>query len=379
MKKEFVFPERGNHVTGNSVPVHRIIRGDNARALEALQSVFQKKIRFVYIDPPYNTGRMQYRSYKDKFWEHYSRQRHRRWVDFMRKRFEKLMPLLTDDARIFVSIDDAEFPRLTELLKEFFGKHNVETMIWDKIPEGGSAGQGKMKRVKRFRTEHEYIVAAYKNKDETRFGKIRKIVPVQRKYGNPDQDPRGDWISAEICKSAAKSLPGGKNYYTVTTPSGRQITRQWHVSREEFERLDKDGRIWWGNGKIIPRLKKFVNEPRPVTPGSIIRNISQTEGVRDLEKYVPGTGFYHPKPVRLIKLLLEMATDTHDIVLDFFAGTGTTGQAVMEINREQGKKLQCILVSNDENRILSDILVPRMKNFMRQHSVKDLWEFYSIP
>jgi len=358
---------------------HLILEGDNAGALRLMADDYTEKIRFVYIDPPYNTGRLQYRSFKDRFWDHYSRDRHGKWLAFMRMRLELLLPLLTPDAAVFISIDDAEFPNLMLLLRELFGKDNVETMIWDKMPPGGSAGQGKMKRVKRFRNEHEYILVAMKDKKSVRFNKIRRKIATQRTYANPDNDPRGPWISAEICKSAKKSLPGRKNYYTVITPSGREISRQWHVSREEFERLDRDGRIWWGNGRIIPRLKKFVNEPRPVTPGSVIRNISQTEGVKDLQKYVPYHGFYHPKPVRLIKYLLELATRPGDKVLDFFAGTGATGQAVMEFNNETGNNLQCILVSNNENNSLHELLVPRLKNFLAQNPSAQYWEWWKIP
>ncbi len=354
-----------------------IIDGDNADALKLLAKDFSKRIRFVYIDPPYNTGRLQYRSFNDRFWDFYSRERHQKWLDFMEERLLLLKPLLTDDARVFISIDDAELPNLLLLLRKLFGKDNTDVMIWDKIPRGGTAGQGKMKRVKRFRVEHEFILAAYLDKQKIRFNKIRRLISTQKKYGNPDNDPRGPWISAELCKSAVKSLPTGKNYYTIITPSGRKISRQWHVSREEFERLDEEGRIWWGNGRIIPRLKKFVNEPYPVTPGSVIRNISQTEGVKDLEKYVENAGFYHPKPIRLIKYLLELAADTDDIVLDFFAGTGSTGHALMEFNREKGKDLSCILISNNENNSLYEILLPRLKKVSHDFQVGP-WQLFSV-
>ena len=370
MKRKEIFPQ----VIPGGIK-HVLWEGDNADVLEMMQKDYAGTVRFVYIDPPYNTGRMQYRSFKDRFWDHYSRDRHGNWLAFMRERFERLLPLLTDDASVFVSIDDAELPHLILLLREIFGKDNVEVMIWDKMPPGGSAGQGKMKRVKRFRTEHEYILVAMKDRQRVRFNKIRRVIPTQRTYGNPDNDPRGPWISAEICKSAKKSLPGRKNYYTIVTPSGRKITRQWHFSRDEFDRLDRDGRIWWGNGRIIPRLKKFVNEPRPVTPGSVIRNISQTEGKRDLENYTGTSGFYNPKPVRLIKYLLEMATRPGDKVLDFFAGTGSTGHAVMEYNTEQDAGLQCILVSNNENNSLQEFLVPRLKNYLERHPTPQYWEW----
>ena len=372
MKLKEIFPKK----IPNGI-VHHLFEGDNAQVLQWMKKDYREKIRFVYIDPPYNTGRLQYRSFNDRFWDYYSRDRHGKWLAFIRERLELLLPLLTADASVFISIDDAELPHLLLLLRELFGKDNVEIMIWDKIPAGGSAGQGKMKRVKRFRTEHEYILVAMKNKNIVRYSKIRRRIPTQNTYSNPDNDHRGAWISAEICKSAKKSLPGRKNYYTIITPSGRKITRQWHMSKDEFDRLDKDGRIWWGNGRIIPRLKKFVNEPRPITPGSVIRNISQTEGMKDLKKYVPYQGFYHPKPVRLIHYLIEMAARPDDYILDFFAGTGVTGQAVMEYNAEQQTFLKCLLVSNNENNSLNEILVPRLKNFLAINPTSQYWEWWS--
>ncbi len=352
-------------------PVHYIIKGDNASILRKMHFRWEKSFDFVYIDPPYNTGKTQNRKYNDRFWDYYSREKHEKWLVFMRERFDALMPLLSDRAVVFVSIDDRELPHLILLLRELFGEWNTEVMIWHKIPGEGHAGQGKMKRAKRFRIDHEYIVVAYKNKDILRFNKIRSPNPVRKHYGNPDNDPRGPWISAEICKSAKKSNPGGKNYYTIITPQGRKITRQWHVSRAEFERLDQEGRIWWGNGRIIPRLKKFLNEPRLITPSSVIGNISQTEGVQMLKSIDARADFKHPKPVRLIKYLLEMAAPDDAWILDFFAGTGSTGQAVLEMNVTEGKQFRSVLISNDEDGTLHQLLLPRLMQVKEKHKSED--------
>ncbi len=358
-------------------PVHYLFEGENLHVLSFLKETgWRQKINTVYIDPPYNTGFSQFRKYKDKFWDYYSRERHEKWLAFMRERLMSLLPLLHPQAVVFVSIDDREMPYLNLLLREIFGENNVEMMIWNKIPSGGTAGQGKMKRSKRFRVDHEYVLVAYRDKNSTRFNRPEIIVPVQKHYDNPDNDPRGPWISGELCKSKPKSLPHGKNYYRIVTPGGRIIERQWHVSKEEFERLDADGRIWWGNGKIIPRLKKFLHEPRPVVPSSIIQNISQTEGIKDLQKFVPDVPFDNPKPVRLIKYLLEMACNPGDIVLDFFAGTGTTGQAVMELNREKKLQLQCLLASHDREGTVKKILMPRLRNYLEQTGVNEGWKYY---
>ncbi len=367
------------HISDNK-KCHLLYEADNLKAILHLsQTGWKGKIDVVYIDPPYNTGFSQYRKYKDKFWNYYSRERHQKWVEFMRERLEALIPLLHEKSVVFISIDDREMPYLNMLLREIFGENNVEVLIWDKIPAGGTAGQGKMKRSKRFRIDHEYILVAYKDKSKVKFNRPAVIVPVQKHYDNPDNDPRGPWISAELCKSKAKSLPHGKNYYQIVTPGGRIIERQWHVSREEFERLDADNRVWWGNGKIIPRLKKFVNEPRPIVPSSIIKNISQTEGLKDLKALLPDASFDNPKPVRLIKYLLEMTVSGESVVLDFFAGTGTTGQAVMELNSEKNINLQCILISNNEENIVENLLIPRIKSFVeRQRKTKCCWKYYKL-
>ncbi len=357
---------------------HTVIEGDNLEALQRMQGECAGKFDFVYIDPPYNTGKTQNRNYKDRFWEYYSREKHEKWLDFMYRRFEALMPLLTDDAVVFVSIDDRELPHLILMLRRLFGEWNTEVMIWHKIPEAGTAGQGKMKRTKRFRIDHEYIIVAYRDKQAVHFNKIKTLRSVMKNYGNPDSDPRGPWISAEICKSKNKSNPNGKNYYTLITPSGRKITRQWHFSREELEELDRDGRIWWGNGRIIPRLKKFLNEPRLVTPSSVIKNISQTEGLKDLKKLTGKEPPSRPKPVRLLKLLLQMAARPDSLVLDFFAGTGSLGQAVMEYNAETGSRIRSVLVSNNEQHSLDDFLLPRLKKLEQIYLPEQKLQYFRI-
>ncbi len=355
--------------------MHRLYRGDNLEVMQRILRQFAGSVDFIYIDPPYNTGLSHFREYKDKFWGHYERKRHLGWTDFMRKRLILAERLLNKTGKIFVSIDDNELPNLILLMREIFGRENVETMIWHKVPQGGSAGQGKMKRSKRFRIDHEYIVAGYVNHKITRFNKPRQPLAVHRDYGNPDNDPRGPWISAELCKSRNKSNPNGKNYYTILTPGGRKITRQWHISRKELERLDADGRIWWGNGNIIPRLKKFIREPQPVTPSSVITGISQTEAVRELQKILPGVRFDNPKPVRLVKYLLEMATGPDALVMDFFAGSGTTAQAVLELNDEQQARRRCILISNDENESIDRVLLPRIEKLVQMYP-GNKWTFY---
>lgn len=338
---------------------HTLIEGDNLHALYTLQATHLKRIDVIYIDPPYNTGKEFI--FNDKIIDLENSYRHSAWLSFMSKRLELAKKLLSEDGTCFISINQHEAPRLWMLLETIFGESNVEVMIWNKVSEEGSAGQGKMKITRRFRNDTEYVFVAYKNKDLVRFNKPAKIKKFKNEYPNSDSDPRGPWISSEICKSEDKSLPHGKNFYTVKTPSGKTYSRQWHVSEKLFFELDSDNRIFWGKGESVPRLKKFVNEPQPSTPTSLINGPSQTDGIRDLEALIGVNKFDNPKPLYLIQHLLAISCKKDSVILDFFAGSGTTLHAVALLNSEDGGNRRCILVTNNENGICRDITIPRIK------------------
>jgi len=335
-----------------------LIEGDNLEVLKILQKHYHGKIKMIYIDPPYNTGSDFV--YSDNYQEglasylEYTKQvdeggkklstnsesdgrYHSNWLNMMYPRLKLARNLLADDGVMFVSIGEREITNLTRLASEIFGEDNVETIIWNKISETGSAGQGKMKVTYRFRKDHEYLLVLYRRKSLTYFNKPLRVKSFKNEYGNADNDERGPWVSSELCKSEEKSLPTGKNFYTITTPGGMDVSRQWHVSPEEFKKLDSEKRIYWGKGTTIPRLKKFVNEPQPQTPTSILSGFSQTEGNKDLSNIMGGVDIFdNPKPVGLIRWLAEIATDKTSIVMDFFSGSGTTAHAVMELNAQDG-------------------------------------------
>ena len=344
------------------------ITGDNIDALKHLEKSYCNSIKCIYIDPLYNTGTDGF-SYKDKF--NFSVEKimtaldiseeeakrvydmtnsesnsHSAWLTFMYPRLYIARKLLKKDGVMFISIDDNEISNLLKLCEMIFTEENVELMIWDKITGNENAGSGKMKITYRFRRDHEYIVVCYKDKEQCFFNKPLRFKKTKNEYDNPDNDPRGNWISSEICKSAEKSNPKGKNYYTLTTPGGIEITRQWHYSEEELNELIADNRIYFGNGKIIPRLKKFLSEPDKITPSSLITGIaSQTDGNNDLQRY--DLDFDNPKPVELIKWLIEIGSNENDYVLDFFSGSATTAEAVMELS-SNGMKRKFILVQLPE-------------------------------
>jgi len=346
--------------TDKNKPVNIIIEGDNYHSLSVLNYTHRGKIDVIYIDPPYNTGNENW-IYNDRKVDAEDSFRHSKWLSFMEKRLNLAKYLLSKSGVVFISINDIELSQLKLLCDEIFGEKNVEIMIWYKIPEEGTAGQGKMKITHRFRLDHEYILTCYKDRNSLKFNKPLRLKKVKNDYGNLDNDPRGDWMSCEICKSDNKSNEGGKNYYAIETTSGRIIKRQWHISHEEFLNLDKDKRIYWGSGKSVPRLKKFLGEPQPTTPSSIITNISQTEANNELKKIFGNKEFDNPKPLSLIKWILEISSKKESVILDFFAGSGTTGHAVLDLNKGDNGNRKFILCTNDENHIATEICYPRLK------------------
>ena len=351
-------------LTEQENPVNILIEGDNYHSLSVLNYTHKGKIDVVYIDPPYNTGNQDF-IYNDRFVDKEDAYRHSKWIGFMAKRLNLAKQLLTKSGVLFISINDIELSQLKLLCDEIFGEKNVEVMIWYKIPEEGTAGQGKMKITHRFRLDHEYILVCYKDRNSLKFNKPLRLKKTKNQYGNVDNDPRGDWMSCEICKSEDKSNPKGKNYYSITTPSGRIIKRQWHISYDDFLILDKDKRIYWGSGKSVPRLKKFLDEPQPITPSSVITNISQTEANNELKKLLGDKEFDNPKPLSLIKWILEISSQKNSIILDFFAGSGTTGQATLELNKNDNGNRKFILCTNDEGGICTKICYPRLKKVIK--------------
>lgn len=349
-----------------------LIVGDNLDALKLLQESYLGKIKLIYIDPPYNTGhdfvyhdnftvkRSDYIDNttdedgnilisEDEYRENSEANGrfHSDWLSMIYPRLKLARNLLSDDGVIFISIDDNELVNLEKVCQEIFYDYNVETMVWDKITGNDNAGSGKMKITYRFRRDHEYVVVVYKDKNNCIFNKPLRMRQVKNQYGNADNDPRGNWISSEICKSEEKSNPKGKNYFTLTGPDGITFTRQWHYSKEELNDLIADNRIYFGKNGSIPRLKKFLSEPAPITPSSVINKMSsQTDANRELAEL--GLPFENPKPVNLLSWLLKIGSNKDSIILDFFAGSGTIGHAVMDLNAEDGGKRQYICVQLDE-------------------------------
>jgi len=346
------------------------IEGDNLDALKLLQESYLGKVKMIYIDPPYNTGKdfvyhdnfkanvEEYDEaieYKDesgniqfKKNEKSNGRYHSDWLSMMYPRLKLAKNLLTEDGVIFISIDDNEQSNLKMISDELFGENNVEMMVWKKVENDS----GKLKITYRFRTEHEYILVCYRNKEKTFFKKFLSERNYKNVYNNPDNDPRGEYKQGIISTTEEKSVIEGKNYYKVVTPSGKEFMRQWRCDKDEFQRLRDDGRIYFGkNGDSVPSLKVFINELGETTPASVLEGYGTAKSAGlDLIGLFGGENKYfdYPKPISLIKHLIFISSGTDSIILDFFAGSATTAHSVIQLNAEDEGNRKWIMVQLPE-------------------------------
>lgn len=330
-----------------------LIKSENYQALNLLKNKYEEKVKCIYIDPPYNTGNDGF-LYKDKYM-------HSTWLSMMNDRLSLARDLMINDGVIFISIDDNEVHNLNILMNNIMGDNKTDNIIWKKTSEGR---WGKMKNVKTIRKDHEYITIGFK--EELILNKMLEKPQFKNEYKNLDNDIRGPYKAGSLSKKEEFSNKDHPFYYTVISPSGKKITRQFEISEEEFNKLNNDNRIYWGkNNNSIPSIKIFINEEREITPYSIfIEKGTNTEGKEEFltilgEFYVNIVDNLNPKPIKLIKTLLQLGTNSHSIILDFFAGSGTTAHAVMQLNKEDGGNRKFILVEMAD--YFDTIILPRIK------------------
>lgn len=308
---------------------NRLIFGDNLLALKALEQEFAGKVKCIFIDPPYNTG---------SAFEHYDDGiEHSLWLSMMRDRLVLLHKLLAEDGSLWITIDDNEAHYLKVLCDEIFGRNNfVANVIWEKRTSREN------RRV--FSFNHDHMLVYGKNK--SRFEQIRNTLglndEVRSRYKNPDNDPRGLWQSVAITAQAGHGT--ASQFYDITTPGGRTVTLPpgncWRFTKMRLEELIKDNRIYFGSdGNNVPRQKKFLSDNSDVglTPETIwTANEVGTndEAKKGLIQLLPGvTVFDNPKPEGLIERAIHIATNPGDLVLDSFAGSGTTGAVAHKMGR----------------------------------------------
>ena len=363
-------PDRGESLDFDTTS-NVFIEGDNLEVLKLLQKSYFGKIKMIYIDPPYNTG--QEFIYPDKYAESletylaYTGQidsearrfstntdtvgrYHSNWLSMMYPRLYLARNLLRDDGAIFVSIDDHELSRLRELCDQVFGEENFKADIaWQKR-------YTRSNNTVDFTTVVEHVLI-YGKSEAFEVNLLPRTQEADARYSNPDGDPRGDWKGASFLNPAAPQSRPNLCYPLENPNTGevvRPTTNAWRRSREAFEELLADGRLYWGpDGKAaVPTIKMFLSEARGLTPTNFWAHDyagNTDEGTRDLESLVPGKVFNNPKPVRLVRRMLEHACNgPGDIVLDFFAGSCVTAQAAVELNMDDGGSRRFIVVQLPE-------------------------------
>lgn len=356
----------------DDAPNHILIEGDNLEALTALSYTHEGKIDVIYIDPPYNTGNKDFR-YNDSFVDSEDGYRHSKWLSFMEKRLKIAKKLLSDKGVIFISIDDNEQANLKLLCDEVFGeKHFIANLVWQKK-------FSRSNDALYFSTMHDHILCycrytIQENQNSWKIGLLDREGEIPKGYSNPDNDKRGVWTSTILsAKSGSSSL-----LYDITTPSGRIVTppngRYWSCSKETFLKWKSEGKIWFGkDGNGSPRKKTFLSEVQAgLRPNTLIlekQGGNNQDGKQELKAIFNGEGIFDgPKPTKLINLLLRIANSKSATILDFFAGSGTTLHATMQLNAEDGGHRQCILCTNNENNICEEVTYERNKRVINGYT-----------
>ena len=352
-------------VTDINKPINMLIEGDNLLSLNHLLETHTNLVNLIYIDPPYRTQNKNFR-YNDYF------KTHDKWLSFMEKRLILAKELLTNDGIVFISIDDNEFAQLKLLCDDVFGEINTDILVWQKTDSRVDKNTNS-KQIRRFKNIHEYILVCYKNKSITFLNKMLRLPDWKNNYTNPDKDSRGAYKQGIISfkEGHAKENKESEYYYSVTTPSGRVITRHWFITKNEFLTKLSDNRIYFPcNGDGIPAEKIFVNEEKEYYMETILRGVGTSSSSKDelLDIFKDRSIFDTPKPTKLLKELIRVGTNKNMVILDFFAGSGTTGHAVLELNKEDGGNRQFILCTNNENNICEEVTYQRLNKVINGYT-----------
>ena len=348
------------------------IEGDNLDSLKLLQETYLSKVKMIYIDPPYNTGRDFL--YTDNFTEDTEEylldsgqidknsnrlvantdsngRFHSDWLSMMYSRLKLARNLLKDDGVIFISIDDNESGNLKKICNEIYGEQNfVAQLVWCKRTSPANDSHW-------YSSDHEYILVYARRKDYWSPKKTLRTEEHNKYYKNPDNDPRGPWNSAAYtCNKSRSERPN--LYYPIVHPkTGEKIWPNekavWKYSRDRHEELVADNRLFWGmNGDSkAPRSKVYLTEAKPVVPRSVLQHkeVGSTQtATMDLRELFPEGAFIYPKAVSLLKKICFQSLEENDVVMDFFAGSSTTAHAVMQLNAEDGGKRKFIMVQLPE-------------------------------
>ncbi len=347
-----------------------MIEGDNLEVLKLLQKSYAGKVKLIYIDPPYNTGKDFV--YPDNFQDSIknyleltgqveggqkissntesSGRFHTDWLNMMYPRLKLARNLLREDGVIFISIDDSEVDNLKRIGNEVFGEENfVACIVWEKkfSPQNDDD----------YLTEaHDYILLYARNKEVWRPSLLPRTEEQMASFTNPDNDPRGPWTSGDL---TSKTKAQGHSY-CIASPTGKKhyppTGRQWGPAQGTLNRMMDEGRIWFGkSGDNFPRAKQFLSEVQQgIVPLTLWKHEDvghNQEAKQELNALMDRVEFETPKPIRLVSRMLQIAgtpTNEDELIVDFFAGSGTTGQAVWQKCVDDGRKRKFILVQLPE-------------------------------
>lgn len=374
------------------------IEGDNLEVLKVLQRSYHKKVDLIYIDPPYNTGKdfIYPDNFKDNVKNYLqitgqidsggkaissetekSGRYHTNWLNMMYPRLKLARNLLSDDGVIFISIDDTEQSNLKSICDEIFGEDNfINNIIWQKKYSPSNDA-------KWLSDNHDFILCYAKNKSIWRPNLLPRTDKQDSAYTNRDDDPRGPWKAGDLSVKTYSA----SNDYDITTPSGRIVSPPasscWRVSSSKFDEMVADNRIWFGEaGNNVPAIKRFLSEVKQgITPLTLwtYQEVGHNQTAKqELKSLFSETKdiFDTPKPVSLIKRILQIGSKNDSIVLDFFAGSGTTAQAVIEKNIEDKGDRKFILVQIPEEtgkkdfKTISDFTQERINRVCKNNSIQ---------
>ena len=337
-----------------------VIHGDNLHALKSLLPRYAGQVDLVFIDPPYNTGNEGW-CYNDnvnspimKEWlttnpvDGEDMLRHDKWLCMMWPRLVLLRELLSEKGSIWITLDDNEVHRTRMVLDEIFGEENfLSCMVWQK--------RASPDNDERFATAtHDYILCYSKSLDSTLFQRLSRTDEADARYANPDNDDRGVWTSSDLTRREFRE----HDYYDIVLPSGRKVKpaqgRSWSLPKNSFELLRSENRLWFGpEGDAMPRRKRFLTEVSigmvPTTWWSLDDVPGNQDAKREISRMFSDVAnvFATPKPVGLIERILAIATESDSLILDSFAGSGTTAHAVLKANAKDGGNRKFILVEGE--------------------------------